>query len=140
MDIESLWTMRNITKPPRASSPFSRAGLARALVALLLLFAASTAFAMNHVYKGHYTSGSAAWTIEKGHIYQGHYASGSAAWTFDGEHIWKGHYASGSALFSYDGSHLWRGHYTSGSALASWDSRNEIPDGVLAFLATQLLE
>ena len=97
-----------------------RAGLARVACALLLLFATSS-FAMNHIYKGHYTSGSAAWTVEDGHIYKGHYASGSAAWSFDGEHIWKG-------------------HYTSGSAIASWDSRNEIPEGVLAFIATQLVE
>lgn len=162
---------------PRPRVPAIRAGLARAVCALLLLFA-TTSFAMNHIYKGHYTSGSAAWTVEDGHIYKGHYASGSAAWSFDGEHIWKGHYTSGSAawtykgghlykghyasgsaaysyekghiweghytsgsaLFSYDKDHLWRGHYTSGSAIASWDSRDEIPEGVLAFIATQLVE
>ena len=120
---------------PRAG----RAGLARAACALILLFA-TTSFAMNHIYKGHYASGSAAWTVEKGHIYKGHYASGSAAWTFDGTHIYKGHYASGSAAFTYDGEHLWRGHYASGSAIATWDSRDEIPEGVLAFIASQLVE
>ena len=61
---------------PRAG----RAGLARAACALILLFT-TTSFAMNHVYKGHYASGVAAWTVEKGHIYKGHYASGPAAWT-----------------------------------------------------------
>ena len=40
---------------PRAG----RAGLARAACALILLFA-TTSFAMNHIYKGHYASGSAA--------------------------------------------------------------------------------
>ena len=44
-----------------------------------------------------------------------------------------------AAAFSYDRSHLWKGHYTSGTGIASWDSREEIPDGVLAFIATQLL-
>ena len=131
--------MRNITKQPKNSSPFRRAGLARAATALLLFFA-TTAFAMNHVYTGHYASGAAAWTVEKGHIYKGHYASGSAAWTFDGTHIYKGHYASGSAAYTYDREHLWRGHYASGSAIATWDSRDEIPDGVLAFIASQLVD
>ena len=55
-------------------------------------------------------------------------------------HVWKGHYTSGAAAFSYDRDHVWRGHYTSGAALASWDARNEIPDGVLAFIASQLLD
>ena len=76
---------------------------------------------MNHIYEGHYASGVAAWTVEKDHIYKGHYASGVAAWTFDGTHIYKGHYASGSAI-------------------ATWDSRDEIPDGVLAFIASQLVD
>ena len=115
MDIESLWTMKdNPTKPP-VSSLF-----VRALVALLLLLATAS-FAMNRVYNGHYASGSAAWTIADGHIY-------------------KGHYASGAAKFTYDKDHLWRGHYASGAAIATWDSRDEIPDGVLAFIATQLVE
>ena len=101
---------------PRAG----RAGLARAAFALILLFATTT-FAMNHIYEGHYASGSAAWTVEKGHIY-------------------KGHYASGSSLFTYDHTHLWRGHYASGSAIATWDSRDDVPDGVIAFIASQLID
>ena len=74
------------------------------------------------------------------HIYAGHYASGSAAWTYKDGHLYEGHYASGSAAFTYDREHLWRGHYASGSAIATWDSRDEIPDGVLAFIASQLID
>ena len=114
-----------------------RAG--RAACALLLLFA-TTSFAMNHIYAGHYASGSAAWTYKDGHLYEGHYASGSAAFTYEKGHVYKGHYASGSAAFTYDREHLWRGHYASGSAIATWDSRDEIPDGVLAFIASQLID
>ena len=66
------------------------------------------------------------------HIWEGHYTSGSAIFAYDGDHLWRGHYTSGSAIFAYDGDHLWRGHYTSGSAIASWDSRDEIPDGAAA--------
>ena len=75
-----------------------------------------------------------------GRLYKGHYASGSAAYTYEKGRIWAGHYTSGSAAFSYDRDHLWRGHYTSGSAIATWDSRDEIPDGVLAFIASQLVD
>ncbi len=47
---------------------------------------------------------------------------------------------TGTAAYTYDGDHLWRGHYASGSAIATWDSRDEIPDGVLAFIASQLVD
>lgn len=101
---------------------------------------ADWSFDGKHIWKGHYTSGSAAWTYSNGHLYRGHYDSGAAAYTYEKGHIWEGHYTSGAAVYSYDKDHLWRGHYTSGSAIASWDSRDEIPDGVLAFIATQLVD
>ena len=101
---------------------------------------AAWTFDGKHIWKGHYASGSAEWTYENGHLYKGHYASGSAAFTYEKGHIYKGHYASGSSLFTYDHSHLWRGHYASGSAIATWDSRDDVPDGVIAFIASQLID
>ena len=76
--------------------------LAAAVAALALL--PGILNAMNHIYKGHYASGSAAWTFDGTHIYRGHYASGSAAFTYEKGHLYEGHYASGSAAFPQAGS------------------------------------
>ena len=102
--------------------------------------AADWTFDGKHIYKGHYASGAAAWTFEGGHLYKGHYASGAAAYTYENGHVWEGHYASGAAAYTYDRAHLWKGHYASGAAIATWDSRDEFPDGVLAFIASQLID
>ena len=71
-----------------------RAG--RAACALLLLFA-TTSFAMNHIWEGHYTSGS-------------------AIFAYDGDHLWRGHYTSGSAIASWDS----RDEIPDGAAAGYW--------------------
>ena len=71
-----------------------RAG--RAACALLLLIA-TTSFAMNHIWEGHYTSGS-------------------AIFAYDGDHLWRGHYTSGSAIASWDS----RDEIPDGAAAGYW--------------------
>ena len=68
----------------------------RAACALILLFA-TTSFAMNHIWEGHYTSGS-------------------AIFAYDGDHLWRGHYTSGSAIASWDS----RDEIPDGAAAGYW--------------------
>lgn len=96
-----------------------------------------------HVYQGHYASGISKFTYRNGHLYLGHYASGISAWTLAESsgvlHIYKGHYASGISKFSVKDGHVYKGHYAAGISAWTFKTTDETPDGLLAFLVTQLL-
>ena len=96
-----------------------------------------------HVYQGHYAAGISEFTFRNGHLYQGHYAAGISDWTLAESsgvlHIYKGHYAAGISKFTIKNGHVYRGHYAAGISAWTFKTTVETPDGLLAFLVTQVL-
>lgn len=96
------------------------------------------------IYSGNYASGLAKFCYKGDKLYSGNYASGLAKWTTkttsDGLFkIYSGNYASGLAKYTMKGNKLYAGNYASGLAKWSFSATTEIPEGLLVFLATQIL-
>ena len=54
------------------------------------------------VYRGMYTCGIPAYTIEDNKIYEGMYTCGIPAFTIDGNQIYEGMYTSGIPAFTFE--------------------------------------